>query len=130
MIMEAMSQVQGLASGYQKNSFIFRNVAFPSLLIITQGDEDQETFTTMSPQKLSVVCNSSIWYDFSICSLKDGQSTMHCSGTVSLESINPAQEGGVDINLQDYDEWSMTTWYEKLEVEGLHFGPSFRTWSQ
>ena len=127
MIMEAMSQVQSLASGHQKNSFIFRNVAFRSLLIVTQGDEDQETFTTLSPQKLSVVCSSSIWYDFSICSLKDGQSTMHCSGTVSVERISPAQEGGVDISLQDYDEWSMTKWYEKLEVEGLHFGPSFRT---
>ena len=110
MIMEATSQVQGLALDHQKNTFIIRNVAFRSLLILTKGDGDQEKFTTLSPQKLSVVYSSSIWYDFSICSLKDGHPTVHFRGTVSVESISSAQAGGVDIILQDYDEWSMTKW--------------------
>ena len=126
-IVEAITQVQSLTAGHQKSSFIFRNIAFRSLLIATQGDEDQEIFTTLSPQKLSVVCSSSIWCDFSICSLKDGQSTIHCTGTVSVENILPAQEGGIDVRLQDYDEWGISKWYEKLEIEGLHFGPSFQT---
>ncbi len=125
MIVEAITQVQSLTADHQKSSFIFRNIAFRSLLIATQGDEDQEIFTTLSPQKLSVVYSSSIWCDFSIYSLKDRQSTIHCSGTVSVENIFPAQEGGIDVRLQDYDEWGMSKWYEKLEIEGLYFGPSF-----
>ncbi|KAI1088514.1 putative polyketide synthase [Rostrohypoxylon terebratum] len=122
MAIEALSQVRALHRKLRNNTgFEFRNDEGTEI-------ESVELHSTLTSRKLSTTTSSAEWYDFSISSWAEGQSTVHCTGSVrAVES--PTMKGIVKIsNTEGYETSpSMDRWYDKLMEEGLNFGPHFKS---
>ncbi|KAI0895264.1 putative polyketide synthase [Annulohypoxylon nitens] len=132
MAKEALSQVRALHHRLRNGTgFEFRNVSFSAALVLQdEGTEIEsvELHSTLASRKLSTTTSSSEWYDFSISSWAEGQSTVHCTGSVRVIK-SPTMKGIVKIsNTEGYETTpSMDRWYDKLREEGLNFGPNFKS---
>lgn len=132
MAIEALSQVRALHHGLRNGTgFEFRNVSFSAAFVLQdEGTEIEsvELHSTLTSRKLSTTTSSSEWYDFSISSWAEGQSTVHFTGSIRVIK-SPTMKGIVKIsNTEGYETSpSMDRWYDKLREEGLNFGPHFKS---
>ncbi|XDG05079.1 hypothetical protein ABKA04_004694 [Annulohypoxylon sp. FPYF3050] len=132
MATEALSQVQNLHQRLHNGAgFEFRNVSFSAAFVLQdEGTEIEsvELHSTLTSRKLSTTTSSSEWCDFSISSWAEGQSTVHCTGSIRVIT-SPTMKGIVKIsNTEGYETSpSMDRWYDKLREEGLNFGPHFKS---
>ena len=126
MAIEAISQINNLEEHSENYpSFVFRNVNIQSALVVSHEDNESELFTTMYKEKISTASTSDKWYEFSISSFTAENAVQHCVGTISLESSSQNPSGQVHVNADGYDKWEMSRWYQKLEDQGLCYGPAF-----
>ncbi|KAI1499776.1 polyketide synthase [Biscogniauxia marginata] len=136
MAMEAMSQARGLKDPRtgkyvgQDTTFEFRNVSFGTALVV-QDDVDMmtkeaELHTSLSWRKLSTTSKSAYWCDFAISSWEDGQSVLHCSGSIRMTGRIKPINTTIVYDTDRFETWAMERWYNKLTEEGIPFGPSFK----
>lgn len=111
-------------------AFRLRDVTFNSTLRIPDTEIGVEIVLTL--QKVPRIArNSSKWLTFSIGSFSSENEdwTEHCSGTISIETINPSIERQLDMDsrarLVD-----ITRWYDRFAQVGLGYGPAFRGLSE
>lgn len=128
---EAISQVLRVGEDLVDKTFELGDVTIKSALVV-QGDADArvketEIHTNLSAQKISNTSNSCDWFEFTISSWVNSLTTLHCSGKIRLSS-SIMTRGSTDVqDVEHFDEWTMYRWYEKLEDEGLCFGPQFQS---
>ncbi|KAI0552487.1 putative polyketide synthase [Xylaria curta] len=128
--MEAINQVKSLRR--QDVTYEFSKVKFITALVL-QDRRDGETIgaaellTTMSPRELSTDSTSLEWYDFSISSWTEGQATVNCTGSIRTEARGVLKETVRVLDTAGYETSLTDRWYQKLEADGLEFGPQFRT---
>lgn len=128
MAMEAMLRLrQDRVQPENPPKINFRDVSISAALVVEEKDSTLEMFTTITPTKITRSSASEIWYDFTISSVKGGQSTSHCSGSIGMEGGDNVLVPSIRVNDSDYEEFNMKSWYEKLAAEGLEFGPHFQT---
>ena len=125
MAMEAISQTIDTART-NASTFSLRNTNFLAALTLAPETET-EVFTTLRPKPLSSATKSKEWSDFEIVSYKDGYSTLHAAGSISLQS---SQEPALPM-LPFLDRGSTITaarpWYNRFAKAGLNFGPDFQS---
>ncbi|KAI2465977.1 putative polyketide synthase [Annulohypoxylon bovei var. microspora] len=132
MATEAVSQAQDLHQKLHRDTgFEFRNVSFSAAFVLQDDGietEKVELHTTLTPRKLSTTTSSSEWYDFSISSWAEGQTTVHCTGSIRIARSSAIKGTAKVSNTEGYETSpSMDRWYEKLREEGLNFGPHFKS---
>ncbi|ROT38902.1 polyketide synthase [Sodiomyces alkalinus F11] len=115
-------------------AFEFRNVNISAALNIPDEErdifsieKDLEVHTTMSPRKISTANRSVDWYDFSVSSWLDGNTTVHCTGSIRLDEPRKASSGVKLQSTDSFDTWPTSRWYKKWHEEGLCFGPTFQS---
>ncbi|KAF6801113.1 Polyketide synthase-nonribosomal peptide synthetase 3 [Colletotrichum musicola] len=143
---EAVCQASGLRdadgdkatpeSATTTTSFEFRNVNMRAALVMLPEQPNkpaQELHTHMSRRGLSTTTSSADWYDFSISQYSDGQTTIHCTGSIRVsregaDEVASVLDGTVSpIDRDGLDVWAMGRWYERVIEEGLGFGPHFQS---
>ncbi|KAF6814469.1 Polyketide synthase-nonribosomal peptide synthetase 3 [Colletotrichum sojae] len=138
---EAVCQASGLRDTEGDNaatttSFEFRNVNMRAALVMLPEQPNkpaQELHTHMSRRGLSTTTSSANWYDFSISQYSDGQTTIHCTGSIRVRRDGADEVASVvkgtlsPIDRDGLDVWAMGRWYERVIEEGLCFGPHFQS---
>lgn len=144
---EAVCQASGLRDADGDNatpesatmkttSFELRNVNMRAALVMLPEQPNkpvQELHTHMSRRGLSTATSSADWYDFSISQYSDGQTTIHCTGSIRVrregaDEVATVVKGTVlPIDRDGLDVWAMGRWYERLPEEGFCFGPHFQS---
>ncbi|KAJ9366241.1 hypothetical protein DTO282E5_9065 [Paecilomyces variotii] len=128
MAVEAISQIQGITeSQTTRPSFTVRNVNIASALTVSLDEQQQtELFTVMAPEKISKAMMSKSWYEFSVSSMQEGTSVVHCTGNIKVSTATTCSIMS-PIDTSNYEKWSMGPWYKKLAEAGLNFGPAFQS---
>lgn len=141
---EAICQASGLRDDPETltrstATFSFRNVNISAALVMQIEKPNkpvQELHTHMSRRNLSTAAQSAEWYDFTISSYVDGQTTRHCTGSISVNiagkgaaqsTAKPIEATVPTIDQTHLDKWAMARWYERSAEEGLCFGPTFQS---
>ncbi|KAG8164235.1 hypothetical protein KVR01_006153 [Diaporthe batatas] len=126
--------------------FEFRNVSINAALVVaddedkkgSQGTEQAELHTAMSPRALSSTTTSADWYDFSISSWAGGKTRVHCAGGVrghqaeldfsaDTVKVGPDQDHDLQERISGQGLASAASYYQKFEHEGLCLGPQFQS---
>ncbi|XXG97441.1 hypothetical protein Hte_003742 [Hypoxylon texense] len=138
MALEAIAQLKGLRNlGLHESQLAFSlsNVSINAAFVVQYDDDSKtrtseiELHTVMSPRRLSATTMSTEWYDFSISSWSNGQSTVHCVGGIRANEA-PYPDGPSPIFASaglKSSKWPVDRWYQKLEENGLGFGPHFQS---
>lgn len=125
MAMEAISQTLDTART-NATTFSLRNTNILTALVLAPETET-EIFTTLRPKPLSSATKSKEWSDFEIVSYKDGYSSLHATGSISMKST---QKPALPMH-PFHDRGSIVTtarpWYNKFAKAGLNFGPDFQS---
>lgn len=141
---EAVCQASGLRDdsdtlARSTATFSFRNVSISAALVMQMEKPNkpvQELHTHMSHRNLSTATQSAEWYDFTISSYTDGQTTRHCTGSISVSvagkgagqsTAKPIDATVPNMDQTHLDKWAMARWYERSAEEGLCFGPAFQS---
>ncbi|KAI1101334.1 putative polyketide synthase [Jackrogersella minutella] len=132
MAIEAVSQVQDIRLTLRGSTeFEFQNVSFSAAFVLRDDvneTESVELHTTLTSRKLSTTTSSAEWYDFSISSWAEGQTTVHCAGSIRTTQSSTLKGMVTISNTEGYEtRSSMDRWYEKLREEGLNFGSYFKS---
>ncbi|KAI1432421.1 polyketide synthase [Xylaria sp. CBS 124048] len=132
MAIEAVSQATA-SKGKPDISFQLRDVNITAALNVPLSGnntvKDLELHTTMTRRKASTGQASSQWYDFSISSWVDGQTALHCTGSIRVSQAR-TKIVGYDTtaeNSGDLEEGPAGRWYTKWHQEGMCFGPNFQS---
>ena len=112
------------------SSIMLKQVHLKSLLVIPQEKEGVEIFTSLRPNNLSMVISSDSWWDFEIASHAANVSTLHVTGCIRISTNDSPMKPKTTFSDNSFEEQATRTWYEKLNREGLCFGPAFRSLSQ
>ncbi|BCS03320.1 type I polyketide synthase [Aspergillus luchuensis] len=127
MAVEGMRQIAGFATSSPAN-YELQNVNILAALALTDSPTAEvELFTTIRPTPITSASDSKYWYDFSIVSYDQGDSTTRATGRVR---INPEAESlvqNVQINPAMLESTQPRVWYENLIKVGLNFGPAFQS---
>lgn len=120
MIVEATRQATGLNHCTLRFLFIKQS-------LILQESADVEIFTTLKPAVLTRSTDST-WYEFSISSYQASKKdwVKHCTGQVQGISEGRTSSKNLDKILPCSRHVSNETWYKKLKLHGLNYGPHFR----
>ena len=127
MAIEAVSQTLD-ASRQSSNTFGLRNVNILAALVLPPETET-EIFTTLRPKPLSSATKSKEWWDFEIVSYTDGYSSLHATGSISLQTTESSLQsmGLSPDNDSELETTASKGWYIKLGEAGLNFGPDFQS---
>ena len=127
MAIEAICQVTHITKS-NRPSISLRHVniikAFP--LSADPDDIGSEVFTTMHAGKLSGTAVSSKWYDFEISTYDSGNTTVHASGSISLD-LNTQPLPAKLTPKVELHELAIRNWYDKFVTVGLNFGKDFQS---
>jgi acyl transferase domain-containing protein len=127
MAIEGICQITGKKKA-DEPSFLLRHInivkALP--LSVEENDPGIEVFTTFRPKKLTGVTNSTKWYDFEVGSFDNDKSTIHATGTISLETIDSIS-AKLASEQADLQPSATRNWYNKFTQVGLNFGPDFQS---
>ncbi|KAJ5137885.1 reducing type I polyketide synthase [Penicillium atrosanguineum] len=126
MAVEAMYQVSMVTKWDEKEperyQFRFRDIRFLRALVLEE--EEAATYTlALSPARGGSIRD---WYEFRVCSTKEGVYTEHCAGLISVETDykeKPAPKGSLEP-LQLATPASMI--YKAVRESGYNYGPCFQ----
>ncbi|KAF6220300.1 hypothetical protein HO133_003432 [Letharia lupina] len=127
MAIEALLQ-ECQASHY--SSILFKQVHLKSLLVLPHEKEGVEIFTSIKPNNPSSITSSNSWWDFEIASYAANVSTLHVTGSIRISTDDSPMKPKTKFSEDSFEEQASRTWYDKLNREGLCFGPAFRSLSQ
>ncbi|KAI9653650.1 MAG: Type I Iterative PKS [Bathelium mastoideum] len=107
-----------------------REIRFSKLLVLQDG-EPTEMITELSRKRLSASEYSKSWWQWSILTHQNGQSTQHAGGIIGYvpkTQDKPVREHIIpEDNLSRLEDQAIRNWYKQFATIGLNFGPSFRS---
>ena len=112
------------------SSILLKQVHLKSLLVLPPEKEGIEIFTSLRPNDPSRTISSDSWWDFEITSYAANVSTLHVTGSIRISTDDSPMKPKTTFSEKSFERQATRTWYEKLNREGLCFGPSFRSLSQ
>ncbi|CAG8973482.1 hypothetical protein HYALB_00011077 [Hymenoscyphus albidus] len=126
MAIEAATQVAGKTVA-DAPSFSLRHVQILKAFVLSADANDggAEIFTTLRPMAISGTTNSKNWWEFEITSFKDGISTTHAAGKISVEDTSDSLKASILPSAIDLEPLAMRNWYGQFIKVGLNFGPAF-----
>ena len=125
MAIEAVMQANE-KSVTDKPTFRLRHVhILKALALSTEPTAEVELFTTLRPTPITSESNSKDWWDFRITSFRDGSSTTHATGTISLTDSDVTRK--FEVPAQLLEPTAPRVWYDRLIKEGLNFGRAFQS---
>ncbi len=126
MAVEGLCQIREM--NYSHASLIkLHQVHILNVLILLDDSEEVEIITHLEPAKISNITSSSTWWHFEISSNSTDRSIIHANGLIQLDRMQPKICPIYLIPEETMEKQATRTWYDKLEQEGLHFGPTFRS---
>ncbi|KAI4176186.1 MAG: hypothetical protein LQ343_001230 [Gyalolechia ehrenbergii] len=127
MVIEAICQIAH-ATIPSRPSISLRNVNIIKTLRLSQDPDDvgSEVFTTMHATKLSGTTVSSKWYDFEVSTYDSGKTTVHATGSISLNAGAQAMNAKLNPTVELH-ELAIRNWYDQFVSVGLNFGKDFQS---
>ena len=104
-----------------------REVHLLNVLVLQPEKEGVEISLQLDKAEVSSVSSSSIWWRFEISSHTSDTLTVHVKGLIAVKSASAALSSILPISPSVLEQSATRTWYNKLEQEGLSFGPEFRS---
>lgn len=128
MAMEAVFQALGKRQP-DSLSYELSNVNILAALTLSSQENmiSAELLTSLRRQKATATSKSKKWWDFEILSLKDGRSTTHATGSITVYTSNAPIVHTTQPEPASSEFSAVRSWYRKMKEEGLNFGKRFQT---
>ncbi|KAI1321024.1 putative polyketide synthase [Xylariaceae sp. FL0255] len=131
MAMEALFQVHSTDTdnSHPNVAFEFRNVNIITAFVLPDASEKRaiEIHTTLARHKISGASFSEDWHEFSISSYNEDQAILHCTGTIRVVENHSIQQCQLTFDCTSFRPFSTMKFYEKLDHDGVCFGPYFKS---
>ncbi|KAL2867458.1 type I polyketide synthase [Aspergillus lucknowensis] len=85
-----------------------------------------EIFTSIKPLALSATSTSKTWWEFEVTSYKDGLSTTHATGKLSITEDQDLVNPKIVPSNVDLEALAIRNWYGRFTKVGLNYGPNFQ----
>ncbi|KAJ5635342.1 polyketide synthase-nonribosomal peptide synthetase [Penicillium longicatenatum] len=89
------------------------------------NDPGIEVFTQITPLAISATSNSKEWWEFEVTSYKDGISTTHATGKLSIKAPEDVIKPSLVPSNCDLEALAIRNWYGQFTKVGLNYGPNF-----
>ncbi|KAJ5589352.1 hypothetical protein N7537_012030 [Penicillium hordei] len=126
MGIEAICQVTGRKSS-DPGSITLRQFQILKALPLSADSNAPgvEIFTQIHPMAISASSNSKTWWEFEINSYKDGISTTHATGKLSVTVTQDLVKPTLIQETIDLEALAIRNWYGQFTKVGLNYGPQF-----
>lgn len=124
---EAVTQASGsiLAVG---STIRLNNVnILTALTLSTEPSASTELFTTLRRSQITYISASSHWWDFNISSFQNAISIPHACGSISIQTPSVPMMSKYQAPADALEPNVSRMWYDKLNKQGLNFGPTFQS---
>ncbi|KAL9120671.1 MAG: hypothetical protein Q9187_002770 [Circinaria calcarea] len=128
MAIEAISQATDSTTSENMTSIKLRNITILSALVVP--DNELEIFTSLRRKALSSGTKSKVWWEFEISSYQQDSPNTHATGSISIHSGDKEFQVMPPADLTDFKQSSAQSWYTKLAIGGMNFGPDFQSIKQ
>ncbi|KAL3450556.1 hypothetical protein BJX65DRAFT_316007 [Aspergillus insuetus] len=123
MAMEAASQASD-ADG--ETTFELANVNITNALPLDE-ESSVELFTSLHRAPITNAATSDIWWDWTVTSHTNGQSTTHASGSIAVHTDEHMLESKYAPPQEALETTHKRVWYERFVKSGLNYGPTFES---
>ncbi|KAL3473119.1 polyketide synthase [Aspergillus californicus] len=109
--------------------FEFSNVTITSALVLEgEAAAPTELFTSIHRSAITNAASSTTWWDFAISTYRDGSTTQHSAGSITIrETETAALASKYQPSTVSLEATARRTWYERFVKQGLNYGPAFQT---
>lgn len=134
MAMEAAAQVTDPLYNVQREekTFELSNINITTALPL-DPEGSAEVFTSLHRSAITNAATSNTWWDWSVTSYENGQSTMHASGSIAVYSSpksKPTMLSKYEPPQTGLETTHKRVWYERFVQSGLNYGPTFQSISE
>jgi acyl transferase domain-containing protein len=124
MAMEAASQASD-ESG-PETTFELTNVNITNALPLDE-ESSVELFTSLHRAPITNAATSDIWWDWTVTSHTNGQSTTHASGSIAVHTEEHILGSKYAPPQDTLETTHKRVWYERFVKSGLNYGPTFES---